>query len=103
MTQELTKLAPAAQATVDKLKQLKPVFEEIRLSVQQALFQGVPDELQRLSDAWKEPLKNTLTSYASTVNGLFLNLGSSVRNSSCSTSRGASPRRSSRPCSMSRP
>jgi hypothetical protein len=79
MAQQLTKLAPAAQEVVNKLKQLKPVFEEIRLAVQQELFKGVAGELQKLSDAWKKPLKDTLTSYASTINGLFLNLGKSVR------------------------
>jgi hypothetical protein len=78
--QKLMKLAPAAEEVVRKLKQLKPVFEEIRLAVQQELFQGVAGELQRLADAWKQPLKSTLTSYAGTVNGLFRNLGASVRN-----------------------
>ena len=76
---KLQKIAPAAQEVVNKLKQLKPVLEDIRLSVQQALFTGVGDELQRLSDSWKQPLKTTLTEYASTLNGLFKNLSSSVQ------------------------
>ncbi len=78
--QQLMKLAPAAEQVVAKLKQLKPVFEDIRLATQQALFVGVAGELQKLADAWKAPLKSTLTSYASTFNGLFMNLGKSVRN-----------------------
>lgn len=77
--QQLMKLAPAADEVVRKLKQLRPVFEDIRLAVQQALFVGVAGELQKLSDAWKAPLKSTLVSYASTFNGLFKNLGKSVR------------------------
>lgn len=77
---QLMKLAPAAEEVVAKLKQLKPVFEDIRLAVQQSLFKGVAPELQRLADAWKQPLKSTLTSYASTFNSMFMNLGKSVRN-----------------------
>lgn len=77
---KLMKIAPAAQEVVDKLKQLKPALEEVRLAVQQELFQGVAPELQRLADAWKQPLKSTLVSYAGTINGLFKNLGASVRN-----------------------
>ncbi|GGM53202.1 hypothetical protein ACFFX1_55020 [Dactylosporangium sucinum] len=79
---ELMKLAPAAQEVVDKLKSLKPVFEDLRLSVQQKLFRGVAAELQRLSDTWMPRLKVVLGDYAMSINSLFLGLGASVRKSS---------------------
>jgi hypothetical protein len=76
---KLMAIAPAAQEVVDKIKALKPAFDDLRLSVQQRLFQGVAAELQRLADVWLPQLKTTLGDYAGTINEVFLNLGSSVR------------------------
>jgi hypothetical protein len=76
---KLKAIAPAAQEVVDKIKQLKPAFEDLRLSVQQRLFEGVAGELQKLSDTWLPQLKTTLGSYATEFNSLFKNLSESVR------------------------
>ncbi|GIE29957.1 hypothetical protein Ait01nite_030020 [Actinoplanes italicus] len=76
--QEITKLAPAAQAAVDAIKRLKPAFEDLRLAVQERLFKGVGDRITSVAEKWKGTLKSRLTSMAGMVNGLFHNLGESV-------------------------
>ncbi|WP_431881579.1 hypothetical protein [Micromonospora chalcea] len=68
--QEFIKLAPAAQDFVNKIKSLKPAFEDLRLSVQQRLFAGLGDTVKRLATVWFPQLKKTLGSYADTFNGL---------------------------------
>lgn len=75
---EITKLAPAAQAAVDAIKSLKPAFESLRLDVQERLFKGVGDRIKDVAEAWLPTLRTRLGSMASTLNGLFHNLGRSV-------------------------
>jgi phage-related protein len=75
---QVTKLAPAAQSFVNALKALKPAFEDLRLDVQQRLFEGLDQTVTHLGDAWIPALKVTLGSYADTFNGFFKNLGASV-------------------------
>lgn len=75
---KVTKLAPAAQSFVNALKALKPAFEDLRLDVQQRLFEGLDKTVTHLGDAWIPALKTTLGSYADTFNGFFKNLGASI-------------------------
>ncbi|MGC4891091.1 phage tail protein [Micromonospora sp. DT227] len=76
--QELMRLAPAAQDFVDKVKSLKPAFEDLRLSVQQRLFAGLGDTVKRLATVWFPQLKATLGSYADTFNSLAKRAASSL-------------------------
>jgi hypothetical protein len=71
-------LAPAAQKFVDAVKALKPAFEDLRLDVQQRLFQGLDTTVTNLGKAWIPALKVTLGSYADTFNGFFRSLGTSI-------------------------
>jgi hypothetical protein len=57
---------------------LKPAFEDLRLDVQQRLFEGLDKTVTNLGNAWIPALKVTLGSYADTFNGFFKNLGSSI-------------------------
>ncbi len=72
------KLAPAAQKFVDALKALKPAFENLRLDVQQRLFEGLDQTVTHVGEAWIPALRITLGSYADTFNGFFKNLGSAI-------------------------
>lgn len=69
--EELTKIAPAAQAAVDAIKGLKPAWDKLRLSVQQRLFSGVAGELKDLSKAWLPTLTTKLGAFADTFNHIF--------------------------------
>lgn len=75
---EVVKLAPAAQRFVDAIKALKPAFEDLRLDVQQRLFQGLDQTVTKLGEAWIPALKTTLGSYADTFNGFFKDLGKNI-------------------------
>jgi hypothetical protein len=76
---KLKPLAPAAQEVVDAIKRLKPAWEDLRLTVQQKLFEGVGAEIEGLAKDGLPTLKNILGSYATEFNGLFKNLSGSVR------------------------
>jgi hypothetical protein len=76
--QQLTKLAPAAQSFVNALKALKPAFENLRLDVQQKLFDGLDKTVTNLGKAWIPALTTTLGNYAATFNSFFKNLGASI-------------------------
>jgi phage-related protein len=71
-------LAPAAQKFVDAVKALKPAFEDLRLDVQQRLFEGLDKTVANLGKAWIPALKVTLGSYADTFNGFFRSLGTGI-------------------------
>jgi hypothetical protein len=75
---EITKLAPAAAEAVRAIKSLKPAFESLRLDVQERLFKGVGDRIKNIASAWLPTLRTRLGSMATTLNGLFHNLGKSV-------------------------
>jgi hypothetical protein len=75
---EMIKLAPAAERFVQAVKGMKPAFENLRLDVQQRLFQGLDKTVRQVGTAWLPQLKATLGSYADTFNGFFRNLGSSI-------------------------
>ena len=78
VAQQVTKLAPSALAFVGALKALKPAFDDLRLDVQERLFQGLDQTVAHLGDAWIPALKTTLGSYADTFNGFFKNLGAGI-------------------------
>jgi hypothetical protein len=61
-----------------RVKALKPAFEDLRLDVQQRLFEGLDKTVTNLGNAWIPALKVTLGSYADTFNQFFKNLGSSI-------------------------
>lgn len=75
---KLIPLAPAAQKFVDAIKALKPAFEDLRLDVQQRLFQGLDQTVTNLGRAWIPALKTTLGRYADTFNQFFKSLGTSI-------------------------
>ncbi|MET8278285.1 hypothetical protein [Micromonospora sp. NPDC005174] len=75
---EMIKLAPAAERFVQAIKDMKPAFENLRLDVQQRLFNGLDKTVRQVGTAWLPQLKTTLGSYADTFNGFFRNLGSSI-------------------------
>nr|WP_221374409.1 hypothetical protein [Actinoplanes polyasparticus] len=78
VAKEVTKLAPAAQKFVNAIKALKPAFEDLRLDVQQRLFEGLDKTVTNVGRQWIPRLKVTLGSYADTFNGFFKNLGTAI-------------------------
>ncbi|WP_433067457.1 hypothetical protein [Dactylosporangium sp. CS-033363] len=67
---EVTKLAKSAQDFVDKVKSLGKAWGDLRLDVQQHLFEGIGDAVVKLADAWEGPARKQLTSMADTINGI---------------------------------
>lgn len=72
------KLAASAQAFVDAIKKLKPAFDSLRLDVQQKLFEGLDKTVAEVGKTWIPALKVTLGDYATTFNGFFKSLGTSI-------------------------
>jgi len=66
----LPKIAANAQAFLDKLKELKPAFDALRLDVQQRLFAGLAGKLQTLAERWLPALRKGLGDMADTINGV---------------------------------
>jgi hypothetical protein len=66
----LPKIASNAQAFLDKLKELKPAFDNLRLDIQQRLFQGLADKLGILAQRWLPALHTGLGAMADTINGV---------------------------------
>lgn len=67
---ELPKIASNAQEFLDVLKSLKPAFDDLRLDVQQRLFEGLAGKLQILADRWLPALRTGLGGMADTINGV---------------------------------
>lgn len=67
---QLPKIAASAQAFLDKLKQLKPAFDDLRLDIQQRLFEGLAGKLQILADRWLPALRVGLGRMADTFNDI---------------------------------
>lgn len=57
----LEELSPAAQAAAREVRALKPAFEELKSSVQDAFFQQIEGDITRTADALKGPLLSSLT------------------------------------------
>lgn len=67
---ELPKISSNAQDFLTVLKSLKPAFDDLRLDIQQRLFQGLADKLQVLADRWLPALHTGLGGMADTINGV---------------------------------
>lgn len=63
--ESLETLSPAAQAAAREVRALKPAFEELRASVQDALFQQIEGDITRTADALGGPLLSGLTNISS--------------------------------------
>lgn len=57
----LEDLSPAAQAAAREVRALKPAFEELRTSVQDAFFQQIEGDITRTATALQGPLRSGLT------------------------------------------
>ncbi|TFV33238.1 hypothetical protein E4K10_30790 [Streptomyces sp. T1317-0309] len=58
----LENLSPAAQAAAREVRALKPAFDNLRNSVQDAFFEKIEGDITRTANALKGPLKSGLTS-----------------------------------------
>lgn len=80
MASAMSKLAPNAQSFVRALIALKPAFNDLRLSVQNALFADLGTEITRLANSELPVLKKGLTDIATEMNtgiiAAFRELGS---------------------------
>lgn len=76
---DVTEIAASAQATVAAIKSLGPTYSQLRLTVQQAMFEGLDAEVLGLSAAWEPTLRARLTSMAGMVNGLTKNWSKTSR------------------------
>lgn len=65
---QLPKIAESAQQFLDKLKELKPAFDDLRLEVQQRLFDGLAGKLQILAERWLPALHTGFGHMADVIN-----------------------------------
>jgi len=68
---EVTKIAASATAAVAAIKALKPMYESLRLDVQERLFSGSDSVITGLAGAWEPTLRARLGGMASMFNGVF--------------------------------
>lgn len=61
----LEALSPAAQAAAREVRALKPAFEELKTSVQDAFFQQIEGDITRTASALQGPLLSGLTNISS--------------------------------------
>lgn len=66
----LPKIASNAQAFLDELKRLKPAFDDLRLEIQQRLFEGLAGKLRILAERWLPALRQGLGGMADMINGV---------------------------------
>lgn len=82
MASAMSKLAPNAQAFVRAVLAMKPAFDALRLSVQNALFANLGTEITRLGGSMLPVLQKGLTSIAKEMNtgiiAAFRELGSAA-------------------------
>lgn len=67
----LKELAPAAQATVKELVALKPAFDQLKGSVQGAVFDGLADRVKLLGEQYLPLLQSKLTEVGGAFNLAF--------------------------------
>lgn len=72
----LTNLAPSARQFVSAVVQLKPAFEQLRLDVQQHLFQGIGDALLQLGRTALPVVRTGLTQMADGLSEAARNVAS---------------------------
>lgn len=68
VNEALAKLAPAAREAVEVIRGLGPAFSGMRLEVQERLFAGVSDQIQKLGDTYLPVLKTGLGGIATELN-----------------------------------
>ncbi len=73
--QAMAKLSPNAQQFITTLQGLKPAWEQLKFSVQDALFAGLGPQLQSLATQYLPVLKDAMTGLAGTMNTAFKDLG----------------------------
>lgn len=73
--QAMSKLSPNAQQFITTLQGLKPAWEQLKFSVQDALFAGLGPQLQSLATQYLPVLKDAMTGLAGTMNTAFKDLG----------------------------
>lgn len=66
----LPRIARSAQDFLDELKRLKPAFDDLRLDIQQRLFEGLAGKLRILAERWLPALHRQLGGMADVINGV---------------------------------
>ncbi len=66
----LARLSPAARSTVEALQGLKPAFDQVRRSTQEALFVGFAEQVQTLGNQYLPLLQSKLPAVASGLNDI---------------------------------
>lgn len=66
----LPKIASNAQDFLNELKRLKPAFDDLRLDIQQRLFDGLAGKLRTLAERWLPALHDGLGRMADVINGV---------------------------------
>jgi hypothetical protein len=64
------KISASAQEFLNVLKSLKPAFDDLRLDIQQRLFEGLGEKLKILAERWFPQLHKSLGDMATTINGV---------------------------------
>lgn len=75
----LKKLAPNARAFAVQVKELQPAFQRFQQGVQNQLFAGFADELQRLSTSVLPIARKNLNDTAASLNRMALGAGAAAR------------------------
>jgi hypothetical protein len=70
MAAVLPKIASNAQEFLNELKRLKPAFDDLRLDIQQRLFEGLAGKLRILAERWLPALHTGLGGMADMMNGV---------------------------------
>lgn len=73
--QAMGKISPQAQQFITTLQGLKPAWEQLKFSVQDAFFAGLGPELQRLATQYMPVLQGAMTNLAGTMNTAFKDVG----------------------------
>lgn len=70
LRQELPRIASSAREFLEELKRLKPAFDDLRLDIQQRLFEGLAGKLRTLAERWLPALHKGLGGMADMINGV---------------------------------
>lgn len=88
-SEALEKLAPNARAFATAVRDAQPAFQQLQQSVQNRLFAGFADELQRLSTAVLPVVRTNLNATATTLNQMALGAAGAARELGTSGALGA--------------